>query len=137
MPDSTWAYAPGPVRVVLVTLALVTSVGAVGGAWMLMTTGMGDVDVTTTRLGPLGFTSWVPGGLLLLAGVAVPMALTGALLWGGHPWGPLVALLAGLALVVWIVVQVTLIGFGSWLQATFLLVGVTVSLGAMLLIRAA
>lgn len=137
MPESTWAFAPGPVRVVLIALTLFTSVGAVGGAWMLMTSGMGDVDVTTTRLGPLGFTSWVPGGLFLLAGVAVPMALAGVLLWSGHPWGPLVALLAGLAQVAWIVVQVTLIGFGSWLQATFLLVGVAVALAAMLLIRAA
>ena len=134
MPESL-AFAPGPVRVVLVALSLFTSVGAIGGAWMLVAKGLGDVDVTTTRLGTLGFTSWAPGGLALAAGVAVPMAAAGILLWAGHPWGPLVALLAGLAQVVWIVVQVTLIGFGAWLQPAFLLVGAAVAFGAMLLIR--
>ncbi|WP_149202855.1 hypothetical protein [Actinotalea subterranea] len=135
MADTALAFAPGPVRVVVIVLALLTSVGAVGGGWMLMSVGLGDQDVTSTRLGQLGFTSWVPGGLFLIAGVAVPMAVAAVLLWAGHPWGPLVALLAGLAQVAWIVVQVTLIGFGSWLQPLFLLVGAAVALGAMLLIR--
>lgn len=135
MPDSAIALAPGPVRVVLVVLTLVTSLGALGGGWMLISTGLGDVDVTTTRLGTLGFTSWVPGGVALLLGVAVPMALAGVLLWTGHPWGPLVALLAGLAQVAWIVVQVALLGFGSWLQATFFVVGMAVAAAALLLVR--
>lgn len=136
MPESAVAFAPGPVRVIAIVLALFTAVGASGGAWMLMTSGLGDVDITTTRLGPLGFTTWLQGGLFLAAGVAVPMAAAGVLLWMGHPWGALVAVLAGLAQVVWIVVQVTLLGFGSWLQPTFLLVGAAVASGGMLLIRA-
>ena len=63
------------------------------------------------------------GGVFLALGVAVPMALAGPLLWANHPWGPMITLLAGLALMSWIVVQVTLIGFGSWLQPTFFVVG--------------
>lgn len=134
MPESL-AFAPGPVRAIMIALSLLTAVGALGGAWMLMTAGLGDVDVTTTRLGALGFTSWVPGGLALAAGVAAPMAVAGILLWADHPWGPVVALVAGCVQVTWIVVQVTLIGFSTWLQPAFLLVGATVAFGAMLLIR--
>lgn len=128
--------APGVVRVVVVVLALVTAVGAAGGAWSLIVTGMGDVDAGATRLGTLGLTSWVPGGWALVAGVSVPMAVTGLLLWTGHAWGPLLAILSGMALVTWIVVQVTYIGLVSWLQPTFLLVGAAVAAGGVLLVRA-
>lgn len=103
---------------------------------MLIGWGLGEEDVTATRLGPLGFTSWVPGGVFLALGVAVPMALAGVLLWANHPWGPMITLLAGLALMSWIVVQVTIIGFGSWLQPTFFVVGAAAVGGGMLLIRA-
>lgn len=137
MNDSALDFAPGAVRVVMIVLTLLNAVGAAGGAVMLIGWGLGDVDVAGTRLGPLGFTSWAPGGVLLAAGVAAPMALAGVLLWANHPWGPLVTLLAGLALMSWIVVQVTLIGFGSWLQPLYFVIGSAVVGGAMLLIRAA
>ena len=136
MTDTAVELAPGPVRVVMIVLALFTAIGAVGGAAMLIGSGMGDEDITATRLGPLGFTSWVPGGIFLALGVAVPMALAGILLWANHPWGPMITLLAGLALMSWIVVQVTFIGFGSWLQPTFFVVGAAAVGGGMLLIRA-
>ncbi len=131
-----FAFAPGDVRVVMIILTLVNAVRAAGGATMLIGSGLGDSDIADTRLGSLGFTSWAPGGLFLAAGVAVPMALAGVLLWANHPWGPLITLLAGLALMSWIVVQVTLIGFGSWLQPLYFVIGSAVAGGAMLLIRA-
>jgi hypothetical protein len=125
------------VRVALIALALFTSLGAAGGAVMLITTGLGDQSITETRLGALGFTSWAPGGVLLALGVSLPMAVAGAMVWADHPWGPMVALLAGLALICWIIVQVTMIGFSTWLQPVFFLVGATVTSFAMLVIRAA
>lgn len=136
MPESAVALAPGPVRVAVIVLALLNVVGAVGGGVMLMGPGLGNADITTTRLGPLGFTSWAPGGVLLILGVAAPMALVGTLLWMNHPWGPLIALLAGLALVCWIITQVTLLGFVSWLQPLYFVIGVAVAGGGMLLVRA-
>lgn len=129
--------APGPVRVVMIVLSLLNAIGAAGGAAMLLTSGLGDLDVGATRLGTLGFTNWVPGGVALALGVAVPMALAGVLVWAGHPWGPTVLLLAGLALMAWIVVQVTFIGFGSWLQPLYFVIGAACTGGGMLLVRAA
>ena len=137
MAPSALEFAPGAVRIVMTVLVLLNALGAVGGAVMLVGPGLGDVDVTATRLGPLGFTSWAPGGAFLALGVALPMALAGVLLWANHPWGPLVTLLAGLALMSWVVVQVTMIGFGSWLQPLYFVVGAAVAGGGMLLIRAA
>lgn len=130
--------APGPVRVVLIVLTLLTVVAAGGGAAYLLGAGttLGTTDIADTRLGPLGFGTWAPGGVFLAVGVALPMLAAGVLLWAGHPWGPLVALLAGLALACWIVVQVALIGFSSWLQPALLVVAVTVAGGGMLLVRA-
>ena len=48
----------------MIVLTLFTAIGAAGGATMLIGWGMGEEDITTTRLGALGFTSWVPGGVL-------------------------------------------------------------------------
>ena len=96
MSDPAVGLAPSWVRVVLIALSLLTAVGAAGGAAMLITKGLGDWLVTDTRLGALGFTSWAPGGVLLALGVAVPMAVAGVMIWANHPWGLMVALLAGL-----------------------------------------
>ena len=136
MSDPAVGLAPSWVRVVLIALSLLTAVGAAGGAAMLITKGLGDWLVTDTRLAALGFTSWAPGGVLLALGVALPMAVAGVMVWANHPWGLMVALLAGLALMCWIVVQVTMIGFSTWLQPVFFLVGGALASFAMLVIRA-
>ena len=102
-----------------------------------MTAGMGGQAITVTRLCTLGLTGGAAGGVVLALGVSVPMAVAGAMVWADHPWGPMVALLAGLALICWIIVQVTVIGFSTWLQPVFFLVGATVTSFAMLVIRAA
>src|SRR5674536_123846 len=96
MTEDAVGLAPPWVRVVLIGLALFTAVGAAGGAVMLITNGLGDWVVTDTRLGALGFTSWAPGGVMLALGVSLPMAVAGAMVWADHPWGLMVALLAGL-----------------------------------------
>ena len=96
MSASALGLAPAGVRAVLIAQALFTAVGAAGGAVMLITKGLGDLAVTDTRLGALGFTSWAPGGVMLALGVSLPMAVAGAMVWADHPWGLMVALLAGL-----------------------------------------
>lgn len=130
--------APSWLRIALIVTEIVTAVGAVGGAVMLIgqAGAVGFPDVGDTRLGALGFRSWAPGGALLALVVTGPMTAAAVLSLLHHPWAGLVTLLAGLALVCWIVVQVTFIGFASWLQPAFLLVGIAVALGGMSLVRA-
>lgn len=51
--------------------------------------------------------------------------------------GPVRVVMIVLSLLTWIVVQVTFIGFGSWLQPLYFVIGAACTGGGMLLVRAA
>ena len=119
--------ALGRLRVTLIVLEVLLAVGALGGAIGLMSGGI-DLGDSTSKL---PFASPVLGGLALLAinGVLPATVAFGA--WRRTAWSDVGHLAVGAGLIAWIVVQVAFIGFGSWLQATYLLYGVVVlALGA-------
>ncbi|WP_377641159.1 hypothetical protein [Oryzobacter terrae] len=89
-------------RAGLIAALAVVALSALGGGIGLATTGIGMPDSWLARL-PVD--SWVLPGLALVLTVALPQALTAGLLWRRHPLGDDVAVVAGVGLVLWILVQ--------------------------------
>jgi hypothetical protein len=109
-------------RTTLIVLEVLLAVGAFGGAIALLS-GVIDLGESTADL---PFSSPVLAGLALglINGVLPAVVAFGA--WRREAWSELGHVVVGAALIGWIVVQVAFIGFGSALQATYLLYGVVV-----------
>jgi hypothetical protein len=93
-------------------LAFVT-IGAVYGGIGLIINGLGMPADWADRL-PLR--SWVVGGLALLLTVALPQALSCRLVLRSHPRAAVAGVLAGLALIAWIGVQLLVLRRYFFLQ---------------------
>jgi hypothetical protein len=63
-----------------------------------------------------GFSSYLIPSLVLIVAVGGLHALAAVHAWRGHPRAVLLGRVAALILVVWIVAQVAIIGYVSWLQ---------------------
>jgi hypothetical protein len=118
------AHPQRPRPRVLLGLEVLTGVGAVAGAVNLVGDGMG---LDPALLDGTPFTSWAWPGVALAVVVGLPMLVAALAEWRRAPRAPYVSLLAGVALMGWITVQVALIGYQTWLQPTFFLVGLTVT----------
>jgi hypothetical protein len=97
----------------IAALAGFMAVAAYAGVVGLMT---GVLDMGTLINGRLPFSSPVLGSLALLLIVALPMTAAAVAAWRGLPWADAAVVLAGLALVGWIVVEVAFIRTFSWMQ---------------------
>ena len=109
-------------RTTLIVLEVLLAIGAFGGAIALI---VGAIDLGESAA-DLPFESPVLGGVALLV---INGLLPAAVAFGAFrraPWSELGHVAVGVALIAWILVQVAFIGFGSVLQATYLLYGVVV-----------
>jgi menaquinone-dependent protoporphyrinogen oxidase len=134
-PTALQPAAVRPLRRALVGLCGFTGVTAVAGGMQLMLQPHGAALTPTTMLDGTPFTSLFVPGLLLAGVVGLTNLVAGTLVFRRHRAGDLAALAAGLALTTWIVVQVSLIGAGHWLQALYLAVGLATIGGAGWLAR--
>ena len=100
--------------------AVVAALALVGGLRMIHD-GFGMPD---RWLAGTGFDSWVLPGIALLVGVAVPQAAAAVLVARRRPVAVVVAVLAGTALVLWIVVQLALLQRFFFLQPVMAATGV-------------
>jgi len=113
-------------------LLLVGAAGVVGGI-SLVRDGFG---MPLTWLHQTPFTSWVLPGVALLIGVAVPQFTALGLILAGHRWALAGGYMAGLALVLWIAVQVLILQRYFFLQPVIAAAGATEMLLAWLWQRA-
>ena len=104
----------------LVAVLLVVAANAVYGGIGLIVNGMGMPDDWLTRT---PFDSWVLPGVALLTTVAVPQVWGLVVVWRGGDRAPNAALLVGLALVVWIVVQLLVLRRYFFLQPVIAFLG--------------
>lgn len=109
----------------LIVLTGFVGLGAWYGTWLLVA----GPDPAAVPLEP---PSWLPGGWLLggiALGlvVALPMTAAWVMLLIRHPRGRSAAFFAGAALMVWIVVQVLLIGYQLFLQPLMFILGALIA----------
>ena len=113
-----------PLPWLLIGLELVTGVGAVGGAVYLIAGGAG---MDPALLSSTPFTGWAWPGVALAIVVAIPMLVAAGAEWLRTRWASRASLASGVSLLVWITIQVALIGFQTSLQPALFLVGLAVT----------
>jgi hypothetical protein len=111
---ATWAEA------VTATLAILNAVAALAGAGGLVS---GILDLGPEVTGRLPFGSPVLAGLALGAFVGLPNLALSALAIVRHPLAAPASAAVGLALIVWIVVQLTIIRELSFFHPLYVVVG--------------
>lgn len=111
---------------ILLVLLLVQGLGGLGGGLSLVLEPDGSImQMPTSHLDGSPFSDFLVPGLILLMvlGVLPLVAVVG--LWLGRRWAWYAAFTVGCALMVWILVEITIIPF-NWLQPAFGVVGVLI-----------
>ncbi|MFZ0323533.1 MAG: hypothetical protein WAN48_05295 [Actinomycetes bacterium] len=111
-------------RRTLVGLELFVGAGAVYGTWQLVTDSW---HLSADMLDATPFRTWAWPGVFLFTIVALPMLAAALLEIRRSSWAFVVSLLAGLALMGWIVVQLVLIGYQMPLQVMMFVAGLAVA----------
>ncbi len=119
------------VEVTLTLLLLAVALPAVAGGIGLLT---GAIEPPQDDLADTPFDSYVIPGVLLAIVVGGSAAIAAAAVWRRHLLAAALAALAGLVLVIWIVVQMTMIQY-SPLQPVYLVVGAGILGLATVLLR--
>ena len=109
---------------VLVVLEVVLALGALaGGVALVADPSGGYLQMPLDVLAGTPFRSFlVPGLVLLLANGVLPLVVAAGAL-ARRPWAVLGHVAAGVVLVGWILGQVALLGFVTWLQPAYLVYG--------------
>jgi 4-amino-4-deoxy-L-arabinose transferase-like glycosyltransferase len=114
---------------VLAVAALAVAVSAWAGAVGLI---VGFLSIGTELNQRLPAHSPVVGGIALAVVVAAPYTVLGLLAWRGDRATPGAAVLAGVVLMGWIVVELIFIRSISFFHPTFLLVGIAFVVAGMM-----
>ncbi len=100
------------------------AVGAIAGSVGLI---VKSIDFGATINGRMPFESPQFGGGALFVVVGIPMVVAAIGAWGGWRRANLLAVCAGASLMGWIVVEIGVIRYFSWLQPTFLAFGFAIA----------
>ncbi len=115
-------------KTALIVLQLVLLLNAIGGAFYGLS---GAEGVDPSWLAGTPFKSYIIPSLILLVAVGGSMVLATAAWLLRLRIAPRLSVLAGSVLVVWIIVQVAIIGYVSWMQPTCFIAGLIIAaLGA-------
>ena len=121
----------GRLAVSAIGLEIFLGVGAIGGGAALMLGPRGEIiPLPVSALAGTPFGTYLVPGLILFTVLGVGPLGAAALAWRRHPIAPLITLGVGLALLIWIAVQIALIGYSSDppLQAVYLVLGFVIAL---------
>jgi hypothetical protein len=114
-----------------ITLEILLGVGAVGGGLALMAGPNGEIlPLPVSALSGSPFASYfVPGAILFTILGLGPLAAA-VLGWRRHPVAPLLTFAVGGALLIWLVVEIVVVGYANDppLQAVYFGLGVVISL---------
>ncbi len=111
---------------VLLVLLVVQAVGAIGGGAVLVVSPDGTLmRMPVSQLEGSPFDSFLVPGLILLLVLGVAPAVAAVGLWLRRPWAWWLAGVVGCGLLIWIVVEMTIIDY-HWLMPTYLVMGLAI-----------
>jgi len=120
------------IRVILIVVEILLALNAIGGGIYGL---RGAPEVPRALLQHTPFESYVIPGLFLLIVVGGAMVTAAATVLLRPRRGAWASLIAGAILILWIIVQVAMIGYLSWLQPICLVLGILICVLALLLAK--
>ena len=116
-------------------LEVVLSIGALAGGLVLIVAPRGEImPLPLSALAGSPFETYLGPGLILFAVLGLGPLLAARLAWIRHPLAPVAAFVVGAALLIWVGVEIAIVGYSNEppLQATYLVLGaliIAVALG--------
>jgi hypothetical protein len=114
-------------------LEVLLGVGALGGGLILMIAPRGEImPLPLSALAGSPFDTYLMPGLILFGVLGVGPFVAARLAWLRHPLAPAAALVVGAGLLIWVAVEVAIIGYSNEppLQAIYGILGVAIVLVA-------
>jgi hypothetical protein len=138
-PSAPQAAKRTQISIAAVVLEVFLALGALGGGLALMLGPRGQIiPLPLSLLGGSIFTSYFIPGLILFVALGVCPLVVAYLAWSGHPLAPALTLAVGGALLIWMAVEVVIVGYSDTppLQPIYIGLGVLMSLvGVLWLLR--
>lgn len=111
------------IQKVLAALLLIVAINALGGGYYGMA-GAKNVPVEWLEGSP--FKSYFIPALFLFVFIGIISLAAAIVVFMNKPYSPLLSYTTGTILLLWIIIQVSIIGFVSWLQPAMFLMGVAI-----------
>jgi hypothetical protein len=118
----------------LLVLEVLLSLGALGGGFVLILAPHGEImPLPLSALAGSPFDTYLGPGLILFSVLGLGPLIAVRLAWLRHPLAPVAAFIVGVALLIWIGVEIAIIGYSNEppLQAIYLALGAAITLGAI------
>ena len=115
-------------------LEVALSIGALGGGLILMLAPRGEIlPLPLAALAGSPFDTYFVPGMILFGVVGFGPLAAARLAWMHHPLGPVAAFIVGAGLLVWVAVEVAIIGYSNEppLQAIYAILGVAILIVAV------
>jgi hypothetical protein len=107
-------------------LEVVLSIGALGGGAVLIAAPRGEImPLPLSALAGSPFETYLAPGLILFTVLGLGPLIAARLAWIRHPLAPIAAFVVGAALLIWVTVEIVIIGYSNEppLQAIYLALG--------------
>ncbi|HTE65087.1 MAG TPA: hypothetical protein VK736_02380 [Candidatus Binatia bacterium] len=115
-------------------LEVILSIGALGGGLILMLAPRGEImPLPLSALAGSPFDTYFVPGLILFGVLGLGPLIAARLAWLRHPLAPTAAFVVGAGLLIWVAVEVAIIGYSNEppLQAIYGILGVAILLVAL------
>jgi hypothetical protein len=114
-----------------VALEVVLSIGALAGGLILIVAPRGEImPLPLSALAGSPFETYFGPGLILFTVLGLGPLVAARLAWTRHPLAPVAAFVVGAALLIWVAVEIAIIGYSNEppLQAIYLVLGVAITI---------
>ncbi len=115
-------------------LEVVLSIGALAGGLVLIVAPRGEImPLPLSALAGSPFETYLGPGLILFTVLGLGPLIAARLAWIRHPLAPVAAFVVGAALLIWIGVEIAIVGYSNEppLQATYLVLGALITAVAL------
>lgn len=139
MPLAPSTPSRGRFAIAAVVLEVLLAVGALAGGLALMLGPRGEIiPLPLSALRGSAFDTYLVPGLILFALLGLGPLVAALMAWVRHPLAPVATVVVGVALLIWIMVEVTIVGYTNDppLQPIYFLLGVAITLVGLGWLRA-
>ena len=117
-----------------IALEMLLGIGALGGGLVLIVAPRGEIiPLPVSALAGSPFETYLGPGLILFVLLGIGPLVAARLAWLRHPLAPVAAFVVGVALLIWVAVQIAIINYSNEppLQAIYLVMGAVITVVAV------